>query len=134
MAFGVGWGPDICDWPILHLTTLLLLLMTIQFLALLGFSFTTSPFCLKFHSACYMLFPFACILIGQRFICRYLVMAGSRDSSVGIATGWTVGVPFMPGAGHFSLLQSVQTGSGDHPASYPMDIGGSFPEGKAAGA
>jgi hypothetical protein len=34
----------------------------------------------------------------------------------------------------FSLLHIVQTGSGAHPASYPMDIGGSFPGGKAAGA
>jgi hypothetical protein len=28
----------------------------------------------------------------------------------------------------------VQTGSGAHPASYPMGTRGSFPEGKAAGA
>jgi len=27
----------------------------------------------------------------------------------------------------------VQTGSGAHPASYPMGTGGSFSEGKAAG-
>jgi hypothetical protein len=31
----------------------------------------------------------------------------------------------------FSLLRVVQTGSGAHPASYPMDTGGSFPGGKA---
>jgi len=29
---------------------------------------------------------------------------------------------------------SVQTGSGAHPASYPMCTGDSFPGGKAAGA
>jgi hypothetical protein len=34
----------------------------------------------------------------------------------------------------FSLLHVVQTGSGVHPASYPMGAGGSFPEVKAAGA
>jgi hypothetical protein len=33
-----------------------------------------------------------------------------------------------------SLLHRVQTGSGAHPASYPMGIGGSFPGGKVAGA
>jgi hypothetical protein len=61
-----------------------------------------------------------------------------RDSSVGIATatGWTAegsevesryGQDFFP-------LHFVQTGSKAHPASYPMDIEGSFPEAKAAGA
>jgi len=34
----------------------------------------------------------------------------------------------------FSLHQRVQGGSGAHSASYPMDIGGSFPGSKAAGA
>jgi hypothetical protein len=34
----------------------------------------------------------------------------------------------------FSLLHVVQTGSGVHPTSCPMDTGGSFPGGKAAGA
>jgi hypothetical protein len=33
-----------------------------------------------------------------------------------------------------SLLHSVQTGSGAHPASYPMGTGGSFPGGKAPDA
>jgi hypothetical protein len=32
----------------------------------------------------------------------------------------------------FSLLQSVQTDSGAHPASYPISTGGSFPRGRAA--
>jgi hypothetical protein len=35
-----------------------------------------------------------------------------RDSSVGIATGWTVGVRFLAGVKYFSLLLCVQTGSG----------------------
>jgi hypothetical protein len=34
----------------------------------------------------------------------------------------------------FSLLHSVQTGSGAHAASYPVGTGGSFPRGKEAGA
>jgi hypothetical protein len=36
-------------------------------------------------------------------------------------------VRFSAGARDVSLLSSVQTGSGAHPASYPMDTGGSFP-------
>jgi hypothetical protein len=49
----------------------------------------------------------------------------SRDSSVGIATGWcwTDGIKFPTEAREFSLLHSVQTGSGAHPASYPMGKG-----------
>jgi hypothetical protein len=34
----------------------------------------------------------------------------------------------------FSFHYRVQTGSGTHPASYPMGTGGSFPGGKADGA
>jgi hypothetical protein len=37
------------------------------------------------------------------------------------------------GAGNFSLHHCIQTGSGAHPASYPVGTGGSFPDGKAAG-
>jgi hypothetical protein len=33
----------------------------------------------------------------------------------------------------FSLLHVIQTGSGAHPASYPIGMGGSFPGGKEAG-
>jgi hypothetical protein len=52
----------------------------------------------------------------------------SRDSSVGIATGYGVGgrmigVRFPVAAGKFSLHHRVQTGSGAHPASYPMGNG-----------
>jgi hypothetical protein len=56
-----------------------------------------------------------------------------RDSVVGIATGYWlddrgVGVR-APVMSQFSLLDVVQTSSGAHPASYLMDIGGSFPGG-----
>jgi hypothetical protein len=49
----------------------------------------------------------------------------SRDSSVGIALGYGLDdrgsrVRFPEGAGNFSLHHCVQTGSGAHPASYPM--------------
>jgi hypothetical protein len=44
-------------------------------------------------------------------------------------------IRFPVGAGNFSLHhRCVQTGSGVHPASYPMGTRGSFPEGKATGA
>jgi hypothetical protein len=61
-----------------------------------------------------------------------------RNSSVGIATGYglddrMIGFQFAAGAGNFSLRRHVQTGSGAHPASYPMSTGDSFPGGKATG-
>jgi len=37
------------------------------------------------------------------------------------------------GAGNFSLRHHVQTGSGAHPASHPMGVGGSFTGGKRPG-
>jgi hypothetical protein len=48
----------------------------------------------------------------------------SRGSSVGVATGsglddWGSGSSIPEGAGNFSLLHRVQTGSGAHSASYP---------------
>jgi hypothetical protein len=61
----------------------------------------------------------------------------SRDSSVGIATGYglddRIGFRFPAGAGNFSLHHRVQTDSGTHPASYPMGNEVSFPGSKAAG-
>jgi hypothetical protein len=45
-----------------------------------------------------------------------------------------MGVLIPAGARDFSLLHSVQTGSGADPTSYPMSTGGSFPGGNAAGA
>jgi hypothetical protein len=42
-------------------------------------------------------------------------------------TSWTAGVRFPRGARNFSLLCSVQTGSGVHPVPYPVGIEGSFP-------
>jgi hypothetical protein len=56
---------------------------------------------------------------------------GNRDSSVSIVTRLRAGRPwfdFLQGQGLFSLHHCcVQTGSGAHPASYPMATGGSFP-------
>jgi hypothetical protein len=63
----------------------------------------------------------------------------SRDSSVGIATGYgqddrMIGVRFPEGAGNFSLRHHVLARSGAHPASYLMGTRNSFLGGKAAGA
>jgi hypothetical protein len=60
-------------------------------------------------------------------------------SSVGIALGYGLDdrgsrVRFPAGAGNFSLHYRIQSGSGVHPASYPMGTEGFFPGGKAAGA
>jgi hypothetical protein len=73
------------------------------------------------------------------YTCHSFLIQLSRDSSVGIATGYglddrTIGVRFPVGAGNCSLRHRVQTGSGAHPASYPMGIGNSFTGSKAAGA
>jgi hypothetical protein len=45
--------------------------------------------------------------------------------------GWTIGVRSLTGAEDFSSSPCIQTGSGAHPASYPMGTGGPFPGGKA---
>jgi hypothetical protein len=59
------------------------------------------------------------------------------DSTVGIATGYGLdnkrGQSSSPGRVK-NFLHVAQTGSGAHPASFPMDIGGSFSRGKAAEA
>jgi len=49
---------------------------------------------------------------------------------------WMSWLQFPAGAmiGHFPLCHRVQTGSGVHPASYEMGIGGCYPGDKAAGA
>jgi hypothetical protein len=56
------------------------------------------------------------------------------ESSVGIEMGWTADVRFPAAAKDFSLLHSVQTVSGAHPAACPIGTRGSFLWGKAVGA
>jgi hypothetical protein len=65
--------------------------------------------------------------------------AKSHDSSVGIVLGYGLDdqssrVQFLVRAGKFFLHHCIQSGSGAHPASYPMGARGSFPGDKAAGA
>jgi hypothetical protein len=85
----------------------------------------------------------------SEFFCAAPFCLGDRDltnpqdleklySSVGIATDYgmddrMIGVRIPAGAGSFSLHHRVQTGSGAHPASYPMGTRGPFPGVKAAG-
>jgi hypothetical protein len=66
------------------------------------------------------------ILICSPFI--IIIIIRSRDSSVGIATGWTARFQF-PAVQDFSLLYSAQTESRAHVASYPMDTGVLFSQG-----
>jgi hypothetical protein len=63
-----------------------------------------------------------------------LVFWGSRDAG-GIVTGytgWTARARFSA-VQDFSLLHSVQTGSGAHSTSYSVGNGGSFPGAKRQG-
>jgi hypothetical protein len=67
-----------------------------------------------------------------------LILQRSRDSVVGIATGYRldgqrVGVRVQTEIRFFSS-PSRPDRFWAHPASYPVGIMGSFPEGKAAGA
>jgi hypothetical protein len=65
---------------------------------------------------------------------KSFLRAGIAQTVQRRVTGWTAGVQFLGGERDFSLLHSVQTGSGGHPTSYPIATGGSFHWGKAAGA
>jgi hypothetical protein len=58
----------------------------------------------------------------------YLVLA--QWYSAGLRAGWS-GVRVMDEAGNFSLYHRVQTGSGAHPASYPVGTKGSLSGGDA---
>jgi hypothetical protein len=61
-----------------------------------------------------------------------LITSKSRDSSVGIATDWSAWLRFP--SVQYLFLHSVNTESGVHPDSYPMDKGGAFFWRKEAGA
>jgi hypothetical protein len=61
---------------------------------------------------------------------RSRVSSGSIVSDYGLDDR-AIGVRFPAGAKYFSSILCVQTGSGVHPASCPMDTGGPFRGGKA---
>jgi hypothetical protein len=48
-----------------------------------------------------------------------------------LTTDWKIGVRSPTGTEDFSSSPCIQTGSGAHPASYPVATRGPFPEGKA---
>jgi hypothetical protein len=50
-----------------------------------------------------------------------LMLQNPRElGELGTAMGWTGGVPFLAQAREFSILHSIQTGSGAHQTSYLM--------------
>jgi hypothetical protein len=57
----------------------------------------------------------------------HMILLRSRESSVGLETGCMAEVPFPVGVIDFSLLHSIQTGSGAHPASYKIGYQAFFP-------
>jgi hypothetical protein len=64
---------------------------------------------------------------------RLLYGSGITQLVWGRDTGWAVEVRFLAGTKDFSLLYSVETGSGAHPAPYSIGTGGSFPGSLEAG-
>jgi hypothetical protein len=78
-------------------------------------------------------------LLTFRYSLMHQLFCKSRDSPVCSATDYglddrMIGVRITAGAGNFSVRHRVQTGSGAHPALYPMCTGGSFPGDKATRA
>jgi hypothetical protein len=72
------------------------------------------------------------ILINGRYKCASIsrVNSGSIVSDYGL-DDQAIGVRSPAGAKDFSCNLCVQTGTGAHPASYPMGTVGPFPAGKA---
>jgi hypothetical protein len=79
---------------------------------------------------CTVLFCSLCIIV------LFILCHASRGSSGSIVTDYglddrAIEVRSPTGAEDFSSSPCVQTGSGAHPASYPMGTSGTFPGGKA---
>jgi hypothetical protein len=73
--------------------------------------------------------------VDYKIINTSMITYGSRDSLVGIATGYGLddrgfGVRVPVGSRIFSSSHRPRV----HPTSYPMGTGGYFPGGKAAGS
>jgi hypothetical protein len=95
--------------------------------------FHTTSFSISRH-----MYSYSCFIIDEfssyvtlEIICKTTKTYRSRGSSVSLTTDWTTGVRSPTEAEDFSFSLYVQTGSGAHPASYPMGTGGPFPGGKA---
>jgi hypothetical protein len=80
-------------------------------------------------------FQFLTRFIASSIQKQFFILSSSRDSSVGIVTRLWAGRPGLDSRQerNCSLVHNIQTGSEAHPASYPMDMGRSFPGGKADG-
>jgi hypothetical protein len=64
----------------------------------------------------------------------YILYTGIAQSIQRCIKGWAAGVRISAGARDLSLLQSVQTGSGTHPANYTLRDNGPFPGRNPVGA
>jgi hypothetical protein len=85
-----------------------------------------------------LLMPRALEYSGQKNISKNnsgIILGGSQDSSVGMATDCSQDGrdSILSRTKEFSVLHSLQTGTGAHPVSYPMSTGTYFPGGNAAG-
>jgi hypothetical protein len=90
-----------------------------------------------------LIYQFKCLFLTEKlhlvdYIFHYFTMLYELrkrwDNSVCIATScWAAGVRFPGWIKDFSLLHSIQSGSGVHPASYLMGTAGSFPGGEGGG-
>jgi hypothetical protein len=83
-------------------------------------------------------FSVACCFLSRRsrYSLQYSVLkAEIAQSAQRLATGWTIKGSKSDSRWRqeFSILHVVQTGSGAHPAFYPIGTGGSFFEDKATG-
>jgi len=93
------------------------MLFTFNFLIILSLS-TLVPFHLRRTWAGFsLIFMFLLLHSVSQDSCQY------SDN----AMGWMTGVQFLAGAGIFSLCHCVHTGSGAHPASFPMGTSDTFP-------
>jgi hypothetical protein len=72
-------------------------------------------------------------IFNKMYLLLHYRTAKAQWYSAGLRAGLS-GVRVPAGAGNFSLHHRVQTGSGAHPASYPMDTRGCFSGGNVAGA
>jgi hypothetical protein len=80
-----------------------------------------------------------CCLIKHRSNFTFLIFPVHSVCQAGMAQwcsagldDWGGGIQIPVGAGNFSPHHHIQTGSGTHPASYPMGTKGSFPGGEVA--
>jgi hypothetical protein len=92
-------------------------------------SFRNRSFVLPFFPFFWTLMFASCV--GYHIWYFFFTWGAAVAQSECLTTGWTIGVRSPTGGEDFSSSPCVQTGSGVHPASYPMGTGSPFPGGKA---